>query len=77
MLEVTIPYSSCVAAEEVGDDDDHTIPIHGAETKEVEEEGMASSEEMPRDHVMGIAEQSMFMYTRDECDMSYSNSINI
>ena len=76
MLEVTIPYSSCVAAEEVGDDD-HTIPIHhGGETKEVED-GMASSEERPLDHVMGIAEQSMFMYTRDECDMSYSNSINI
>ena len=71
MLEVTIPYD---AVEEV-DDDDHTIPIHGGETKE--EEGMASSEERPLDHVMGIAEQSMFMYTRDECDMSYSNSINI
>jgi hypothetical protein len=64
MIEVTIPYSSCVAAEEV-DDDDHTIPIHGGETKEVEE-GMASSEERPLDHVMGIAEQSMFMYELKE-----------
>ena len=65
MIEVTIPYSSCVAAEELGDDDDHTIPIHGGETKEVEE-GMASSEERPLDHVMGIAEQSMFMYELKE-----------
>ena len=63
MIEVTIPYSSCVAAEEVGDDD-HTTPIHGGETKEVEEDGMASSEERPLDHVMGIAEQSMFIYER-------------
>ena len=69
MLEVTIPYSSCVA-EEV-DDDDHTTPIHGGETKKEVEEGMTSSAERPLDHVMGIAEQSMFMYTRDECDMSY------
>jgi len=53
MLEVTIPY---LAAEEVDNDDDHTTPIHGGETKE--EEGMASSEERPLDHVMGIAEQS-------------------
>ena len=64
MLEVTIPYSSCVAAEEVGDDD-HTTPIHGGETKEAED-GMASSEERPLDHVMGIAEQSMFMYELKE-----------
>ena len=62
MLEVTIPNSSCVAVEEVGDDD-HTTPIHGGEMKEVEE-GMASSEERPLDHVMGIAEQSMFIYER-------------